>query len=171
MQTGDFKRWFKKELQTLARTDIEYYNFLGKQEADVIMSLYETRNDIRLYLDQQQVVETLDKEDFLEATKKFLKQGGHLEVIVDDTTLVPSDFPVPIVHTKSRWRNDGLGKNIHFIVAYGFSAFKVEGENKRFGEFGSDQSVSILAYILEWEKLKEGVPAPEEIARKTMAKP
>ena len=57
MQTGDFKKWFKKELQTLARTDIEYYNFLGKQEADVIMSLYETRSDIRLYLDQQHILD------------------------------------------------------------------------------------------------------------------
>ena len=64
MQTGDFKTWFRKEL-TAIRTDAEYCNFFGKNEADVIMALYETRRDIRLYLDQQQVVETLDKIAFL----------------------------------------------------------------------------------------------------------
>lgn len=170
MQTGDFKTWFRKEL-TAIRTDAEYCNFFGKNEADVIMALYETRRDIRLYLDQQQVVETLDKIAFLEATKKYLKEGGKLEIIVDDTTIVPSEFPVPIVHTKTRWTNDGIGKNIHFMVAYGFTAFKVEGESKRFGEFGTDKSVSVLAYILEWEKLADGVPVPEEVAKKTTVNP
>lgn len=170
MQTGDFKTWFRKEL-TAIRTDAEYCNFFGKNEADVIMALYETRRDIRLYLDQQQVVETLDKIAFLEATKKYLKEGGKLEIIVDDTTIVPSEFPVPIVRTKTRWTNDGIGKNIHFMVAYGFTAFKVEGESKRFGEFGDDKSISVLAYILEWEKLADGVPISEEVAKKTTVNP
>ena len=171
MQRRNYKEKYRAKLQQSIRHDSEYCEFFGRHESDVIQALYETRTDVRLYLDQQQVVETLDRPDFIEATKGFLRRGGRVEIIVDDTTLVPSDYVVPIMHTKERWWNEGIQKNVHFILAYGFTAFKVEGESKRFGEFEGTDSISTLAYILEWDKLMDKVPLLDQVAKNTAKKP